>query len=129
MGDEPRPAPPGFIRVKESNGRIYFLTVPRPGRTTRRLSQPSHVADFLRKEAITDVSPQDRGLETLFINVLRQLMANLVPAWEKKRYGVMIGEPNEQNTCLHYLSFADDTSLIAKSRQSPIVGAPACKLN
>ena len=54
----------------------------------------------------------------LFVNVLRQVMANLLPAWERKKYGVTIGELPASNTCLHYLSFADDTTLFARSKRS-----------
>lgn len=39
----------------------------------------------------------------LFINVLRMVMANLLPTWVQKRYGITVGELHEPNTCLHYL--------------------------
>lgn len=54
----------------------------------------------------------------LFINVLRVVMEKVLPRWETKRYGVLIGEAWEERTRLYYSSFADDTTLFAKSRSA-----------
>ena len=60
----------------------------------------------------------DRGVRqgdpfsfALFINVLRKSL----PEWKRKRYGITIGGPHELNTRLHYLSSADDTTLLNSS--------------
>ena len=54
----------------------------------------------------------------LFINVLRSVMEELLPKWDSKKYGVQIGEDYESDKRLHYLAFADDTTLIARSRHA-----------
>ena len=54
----------------------------------------------------------------LFINVLRAVMEKLLPRWEAKRYGILVGEEADNNERLHYLSFADDTTLFAKPKSA-----------
>jgi hypothetical protein len=55
---------------------------------------------------------------TLFINVLRAVIENLLPRWEAKKYGIQLGEDNEKGQRLHYLSFADDATLFAISKRT-----------
>lgn len=45
-------------------------------------------------------------------------MAKLLPRWEAKKYGVLVGEDHDARARIHYLSFADDTTLLAKSRHA-----------
>ena len=45
-------------------------------------------------------------------------MEKIVPGWVSKGYGIQVGEPHDKNARLHYLSFADDTTLFAKSRSA-----------
>lgn len=50
-------SPPGFIRVDKPDQRVHFLTIPKPGHTTRRLNNRAQAAAFLEKEGIIGVSP------------------------------------------------------------------------
>jgi hypothetical protein len=49
-------SPPGFIRVDKPGQRVHFLTIPKLGHTTRRLSNRAQAAAFLEKEGINDIS-------------------------------------------------------------------------
>jgi len=67
----------------------------------------------------------DRGVRqgdplspVLFINVLRQVMAKVIPKWQEKKFGITLGEKYQNDTLLCYLSFADDTTLFAKSKRA-----------
>ena len=54
----------------------------------------------------------------LFINVTRKLMATLKEEWEKKGFGSIVGAWADQLDKLTFTSFADDTTILARSRAS-----------
>ena len=54
----------------------------------------------------------------LFINVMRRLVAKLRTEWAKKGFGIMVGARADEYDKLNLISFADDTTILASSRQS-----------
>ena len=55
---------------------------------------------------------------SLFINVLRVVMAPLNDKWERKKYGTVVGAWGDEFGRLTHFLFADDTTLIAKSQKA-----------
>ncbi len=54
----------------------------------------------------------------LFINVLRVVMEPLNEKWERKKYGAAAGAWGDEYGRLTHLLFADDTTLVAKSKKA-----------
>eukprot|EP00973_Karenia_brevis_P022946 3159671-Karenia_brevis.AAC.1 len=50
----------------------------------------------------------------LFVNVLRAVMEKLIPRWERKKLGLVF----DASKRMHYVSFADDTTLLARSKKA-----------
>jgi hypothetical protein len=57
----------------------------------------------------------------LFINVLRSLLVDLDAKWEKEKRGSIVGAWGDTLGRLTHLLFADDTTLVAKSKKDLIV--------
>ena len=51
-------SPPGFIRVDKPGERVHFLTIPKPGHTTRRVNNRAQAAAYLEKEGIVGISAE-----------------------------------------------------------------------
>ena len=56
----------------------------------------------------------------LFINVMRTLMKKLKEEWYRKGFGTIVGSRDDIYDKLCLISFADDTTIVASSRQSLI---------
>ena len=54
----------------------------------------------------------------LFANTIRVAMSRLKIKWENKHYRTIIGSRDHNKQRLTYAMFADDTTLVAKSRQA-----------
>lgn len=54
----------------------------------------------------------------LFINVLRVVMEPLNEKWERKKFGTAVGAWGDEYGRLTHLLFADDTTLVAKSKRA-----------
>ena len=54
----------------------------------------------------------------LFANTVRNAMMQLKETWEKKGYGSIIGSDFRQKNRMTYAMFADDTTLVARSKQA-----------
>jgi len=57
----------------------------------------------------------------LFINVLRKLLSDLGEKWEKGKRGSIVGAWGDEIGRLTHLLFADDTTLVAKSKKDLLV--------
>ena len=55
---------------------------------------------------------------TLFINLLRNIFAPLKESWEQKRYGSIVGSWENGTGRVTHVLFADDTTLLARSRRA-----------